>query len=113
MSVPTSMLPTTCDIFRPFGEFMMIFGGSLNQCLIPLVILFALMFKNRDNLGASIALWWLGQNFIACRQISASDVPLSEIAVAAGFFDQSHFGRTFKQLTGMSPAAYRETIRSR
>lgn len=49
----------------------------------------------------------------ACRQISASDVPLCEIAVAAGFFDQSHFGRTFKQLTGMSPAAYRETFRPR
>ncbi|HEY9283822.1 MAG TPA: AraC family transcriptional regulator [Pyrinomonadaceae bacterium] len=49
----------------------------------------------------------------ACRQISTSDAPLSEIAVAAGFFDQSHFGRTFKLLTGMSPAAYRETFRAR
>lgn len=49
----------------------------------------------------------------ACRQISASDAPLSEIAIAAGFFDQSHFGRTFKQLTGMSPAAYRKTFRTR
>lgn len=49
----------------------------------------------------------------ACRQISASDAPLSEIAIAAGFFDQSHFARTFKQFTGMSPASYRKTFRSR
>lgn len=49
----------------------------------------------------------------ACRQILASDAPLSEVAMAAGFFDQSHFGRTFKRLTGMSPAAYRRTFRAR
>lgn len=49
----------------------------------------------------------------ACHQISASDAPLSEIALAAGFFDQSHFGRTFKQITGMSPSDYRKTFRTR
>jgi AraC family transcriptional regulator len=49
----------------------------------------------------------------ACRQILASDAPLSEIAVASGFFDQSHFTRTFKLLTGMPPAAYRKTFRAR
>ena len=49
----------------------------------------------------------------ACHQISTSDSPISDIALAAGFFDQSHFGRTFKRLTGMSPAVYRKTFRAR
>ncbi len=49
----------------------------------------------------------------ACHQISTSDASLSDIALAAGFFDQSHFSRTFKQITGMSPAAYRRTFRPR
>lgn len=49
----------------------------------------------------------------ARQQIAASDSPISDIALAAGFFDQSHFGRTFKRLTGMSPAAYRKTFRAR
>jgi len=49
----------------------------------------------------------------ACRQLSTSDTPLSEIALAAGFFDQSHFSRTFKQINGMSPATYRRTFRPR
>jgi AraC family transcriptional regulator len=49
----------------------------------------------------------------ACRQISATDAPLSEIAATAGFFDQSHFTRTFKRHTGTSPAAYRRTFRTR
>ena len=49
----------------------------------------------------------------ACHQLSSSDTPLSEVALAAGFFDQSHFARTFKLITGMSPAAYRKTFHIR
>lgn len=43
----------------------------------------------------------------ACRELLNSDVPLVEIALSAGFSSQSHFSRTFKLLTGMSPAQYR------
>lgn len=50
---------------------------------------------------------------IACRKLSSTDAPLSDIALACGFFDQSHFGRTFKHFTNLSPAAYRKTFRSR
>ncbi len=46
----------------------------------------------------------------ACHQLSSSDMPLSQIAQAAGFVDQSHFTRTFKIRTGMSPARYRTTF---
>lgn len=48
----------------------------------------------------------------ACRAISGSDAPLSEIASAVGFYDQSHLTNTFKRLTGMSPARYRRAARS-
>jgi AraC family transcriptional regulator len=43
----------------------------------------------------------------ACRQLSASDDPLLEIALAAGFCDQSQFCRTFRRLTGMTPGEFR------
>ncbi|WP_092371706.1 helix-turn-helix domain-containing protein [Cribrihabitans marinus] len=33
--------------------------------------------------------------------------PLGEIAYACGFADQAHFSRSFKQITGKSPRAYR------
>jgi AraC family transcriptional regulator len=49
----------------------------------------------------------------ACRKISASDATLAEISSAAGFFDQSHFAKTFKQMTGMTPGIFRESVRSR
>ena len=49
----------------------------------------------------------------ACRELYSSVTPINEIALAAGFFDQSHFARTFKLLTGLSPAAYRKTFQAR
>ena len=49
----------------------------------------------------------------ARRELCQSSTPITEIALAAGFFDQSHFARTFKTLTGMPPACYREKFRSR
>ncbi|MEW6130407.1 MAG: AraC family transcriptional regulator [Acidobacteriota bacterium] len=47
----------------------------------------------------------------ACEKLAKSDAPLSEIALAAGFFDQSHFTRTFKQYTGNTPQHYRASFR--
>jgi AraC family transcriptional regulator len=49
----------------------------------------------------------------AARQLAVADVPLAQIAREVGFSDQSHFTRTFKQITGMTPARFRETARSR
>lgn len=47
----------------------------------------------------------------ACRQLTATDAPLAEVALAAGFADQSHFSRTFKSHVGMTPLAYRRDAR--
>ena len=46
----------------------------------------------------------------ACRRLSMADGSLVEIALAAGFSDQSHFSKTFKQLTGMSPSRFRANL---
>jgi len=42
--------------------------------------------------------------------LSGTEMPLSEIALAAGFADQSHFARRFRQHVGMSPRDYRWSI---
>jgi len=47
------------------------------------------------------------------RELAASETPLGDIAVAAGFCDQSHFSRLFKRYTGLTPAEYRLTLQAR
>lgn len=47
----------------------------------------------------------------ASRLISASSGSLADIALSAGFSNQAHFSRIFKQFTGMSPAQYRAAHR--
>lgn len=47
----------------------------------------------------------------ACRQVSLTDTSFMEIGLAAGFYDQSHFSRTFKQIVGLTPSQYRAAFR--
>jgi AraC family transcriptional regulator len=37
-------------------------------------------------------------------------IPLSEIAISVGFFDQSHFTRVFKRHLGLTPAVFRQSL---
>lgn len=46
----------------------------------------------------------------ATRQLCDTETPLADIAVRAGFFDQSHFTRVFKQFTGRTPAEFRASF---
>src|SRR5690349_1446143 len=48
----------------------------------------------------------------ASRDLVRSRVPVCEIALAAGFYDQSHFVKVFRRQTGMTPAEYRARVRS-
>lgn len=43
----------------------------------------------------------------AARMLIGTSLPLSEIALRAGFASQSHFSNSFKRITGETPNAYR------
>lgn len=47
-----------------------------------------------------------------CKELlKDQELNLSDIALMGGFHDQSHFSKNFKQVTGMSPSKYRNTLR--
>ena len=43
--------------------------------------------------------------------LSGTDLPLSEIALATGFSDQSHCARRFREQIGITPSQYRRSMR--
>ncbi len=43
--------------------------------------------------------------------LAGTDLPLSEIALAAGFSDQSHCARRFREFVGITPSRYRWSTR--
>jgi AraC family transcriptional regulator len=56
--------------------------------------------------------WLLRQRVNTAKQLmSVRDLPLSEIAISAGFANQSHFTRVFSAMVGVSPAAWRRETR--
>jgi transcriptional regulator GlxA family with amidase domain len=44
--------------------------------------------------------------------LRSTDLPLSEIAIVAGFTDQSHLARHFRTITGVSPSLARQGFRT-
>jgi len=63
------------------------------------------VFRHFHNQAISDYLHDLRVQF-ACQQLADPDIPLSAIATASGFADQSHFTRVFKQCTGMTPEPF-------
>ena len=62
----------------------------------------------RTSTGLPPHQWLLHQRVKAAKQLmSVRDLPLSEIAISAGFANQSHFTRVFSAAVGVSPAAWR------
>lgn len=43
----------------------------------------------------------------ACQRLTQAGDPLAQIAIAAGFTDQSHFTRVFRRYMGVTPAMFR------
>lgn len=50
-------------IFKILGDTIHAFGGSFMQCLMPLIVMIQFL-RQRDNFGAAVGLWWIGQNFL-------------------------------------------------
>lgn len=70
-------------IFGVFGDFIGSLGGTLGQLLVPVVCAVALLRSHHDTFGASLCLWWFGQNFLDIAPYMA-DARAGEIPLLGG-----------------------------
>jgi hypothetical protein len=79
-------------LFRPFGRFVTILGGSLGQLLMPAVVIAAFIWHQRDNFAASLGLWWLGQSLMDVAPY-INDARAGLLPLLGGFTGQDAPGR--------------------
>ena len=66
----------------------------------------------RDHLGCTVGDYVRRARVRrACELLTATSVPLTDVAMRAGFFDQSHMTRVVKRFLGLTPAALRRDYR--
>lgn len=78
--------------FRPFGAFLTSLGGTMGQFLMPLICCVVLLLKTRDPFGASVTLWWFGQNFFDIAPYINDARSLSLPLVGGNFGHSSPYG---------------------
>ncbi len=62
----------------------------------------------RDHLGCTVGDYVRRLRVrCACELLTATAVPLTDVAMRAGFFDQSHMTRVVKRFLGVTPASLR------
>ncbi|CDF85621.1 helix-turn-helix domain-containing protein [Pseudomonas sp. QL9] len=64
--------------------------------------------KFKASIGHSPQEWMRLQRVEKAKRLLAeATLPLAEIGLECGFYDQAHFCRVFNRLTGLSPSAWR------
>jgi hypothetical protein len=86
-------------LFMPFGRFMTILGGSLNQILIPAIISGYFFFKGQKYSGA-ITLFWVGENFWDV-SVYAADGRDAVLPLLGGGDSDSHDWLNLLSMTGL------------
>jgi hypothetical protein len=70
-------------LFRPFGEFMMVAGGSLFQVILPLVFV-GYFLRRRQYYAAAIVGLWVGQSILNV-WVYAADAVKMQLVLTSGF----------------------------
>jgi len=79
-------------IFSPFGVFMTTLGGSLMQCLVPVICAIAFFRTSRDIFAVAVMGWWLGENLqdVAMYINDARDLQLQLLGGGTGAEVEGH-----------------------
>ena len=72
---------------KVFGQFIGSLGGTLGQLLVPVICGIALL-RRHDTFGASVCLWWFGENFLDIAPYMA-DARAGELPLLGGNYGKS------------------------
>ena len=70
-------------LFRPFGQFMMVAGGSLFQVIMPAIFVGYFVWQ-RSFYSAAIVLFWVGQSILNV-WVYAADAVVMQLVLTSGF----------------------------
>lgn len=70
-------------LFRPFGEFMMVAGGTILQLVFPAAFVGYFIWQ-RSYYSAAIVLLWVGQSVLNV-WVYASDAVVMQLVLTSGF----------------------------
>ena len=70
-------------LFRPFGQFMMVAGGSLFQVMMPAIFVGYFVWQ-RSFYSAAIVLFWVGQSILNV-WVYAADAVVMQLVLTSGF----------------------------
>ena len=70
-------------LFRPFGQFLMVAGGSLFQVILPAIFVGYFVWQ-RSFYSASIVLFWVGQSILNV-WVYAADAVVMQLVLTSGF----------------------------
>jgi len=88
-------------VFRPFGEFLTVLGGSLLQVIVPIVCWISFTTTNPDPFAASVMAWWTGESLVDI-SFYANDARSLSIMLLGGHTGSEVYGHDWEQILGMT-----------
>lgn len=76
-------------IMIPFWDFLHILGGSLFQCLTPMIFALYFYFKENARFSTAMCLWWMGENFTDVA-IYIADARTRSLPLIGDMWPESH-----------------------
>lgn len=73
---------------------------------------FAFLRQFKKKTGMTPYAWLKRLRLEQSKRLLGSGLPVSEVALAVGFFDQSHFHHGFRQAFGLTPADFRQQMQA-
>ena len=69
-----------------------------------------LFFHFHKEFGITPQRYIMSMRIIAAKQLLKTSMPISNVALAVGFYDHSHFTNFFKRIEGITPLEYRHAF---